>query len=243
MGFAQQFRALFEHLPDVAFFAKDAEGRFIAASRQTLERAGLAREEELLGRDDAAIHPPNVVRAVRADDLEVMRTRRPLVDRVETLFTVTNAKDWFLTTKVPIIDEQGEVIGIMGHVRPFHGGRGVADENPQLRRVVEHIQAHFQEPMVVEEMAKVASLSVRQLGRHFQRVFRMSPQEFLVRMRIQAAVAALIETSTTIADIATQHGFCDQSAFTRHFGRHVGETPRIFRQKRMRFADEALCAK
>ncbi len=70
----------------------------------------------------------------------------------------------------------------------------------------------------------------------------MSAQEFLVRTRIQAASQALIETNAAIADIAIMHGFCDQSAFTRQFSRHVGETPRVFRQKRIRFGNEARTA-
>ena len=53
-----------------------------------------------------------------------MRTRCPLVDRVEALCANTNAKDWFLTTKLPIVDAKGDVIGIMGFVRPYRGGRG-----------------------------------------------------------------------------------------------------------------------
>src|SRR3954467_9987353 len=86
MGGPQQFQALFEHLPDVDFFAKDAEGRFVAASARTLWVCGIEGEEDLLGLDDRAIHPPNVARAIRADDLQVMRWRVPLIDRVEALF-------------------------------------------------------------------------------------------------------------------------------------------------------------
>ena len=122
MGLAQQFRVLFEYLPDVDFFAKDAEGRFAAISARTLWRIGAKREEDLLGVNDATIHPPNVAKAIREDDLQVMRTRQPLVDRVEALYTRTRAKDWYLTTKLPIFDDRGEVIGIMGFVRPYREG-------------------------------------------------------------------------------------------------------------------------
>ena len=94
MGQSQQIRALFEHLPDVHFFAKDAQGRFVAADASTLRRIGIEQEVELLGLDDFAIHPPNVARSIREDDLQVMRTRQPLVGRVEALYTRSRAKDW-----------------------------------------------------------------------------------------------------------------------------------------------------
>ena len=219
------------------FFAKDLEGRFIIVSQRMLARVGLAREEDLIGKRDDAIHPPAVVVAIRADDAEVMRSRRPLVDRVEALYSWSNAKSWFLTTKLPIVDDLGEVIGIMGYVRPYHSGRGGVEDDPQLRQVVDHLQTHFSKEIVIESLANLAHLSVRQLRRRFQKAFRMSPQEFVVRTRVQAAVQTLLESNTPIAEIAITHGFYDQSAFTRQFRQHIGETPRVFREKRARIGD------
>ena len=233
MGGHQQFQALFEHLPDVDFFAKDAEGRFVAASAGTLWRCGIEREEDLLGLDDRAIHPPNVARAIRSDDLQVMRSRVPLIDRVEALFARTRAKDWFLTTKLPIVDETDEVIGIMGYVRPYRGSAGGAVD-PRIERVVKHLHEHYWRPLKMADLAKIAHLSERQLNRRFQDTFRMSAQEFLVRTRIQAASDALLETDKPVAEIATEAGFYDQSAFTRHFRKHIGETPLVFRRLRVR---------
>ena len=111
MGLAQQFRALFEFLPDIDFFAKDTEGRFVVVGAGMIRRIGALREEDMLGVSDSTIHPPFVARAIRWDDLQVMRTRQPIVDRVEALYARTRAKDWFLTTKLPILDMNGEVIG------------------------------------------------------------------------------------------------------------------------------------
>lgn len=232
MGTMQQFQQLFDYLPDAEFFAKDVEGRFVAAGAATLRRMGLEREEELIGKDDSAIHPPNVARAIRADDLRVMRTRTPLVNRAEALFVEMKAKTWFLTTKLPIIDPCGEVIGVMGFITPDRGIAGGGEEEQQLRRVVEHIHEHFRGPLSVADLAKIAHLSERQLNRRFQKVFRTSAQDFIVRMRIQAASDALVETDKQVSQIAAEHGFYDQSAFTRQFRQHVGETPLVFRRRR-----------
>ncbi len=231
---AQQLLALLEHLPDVEFFAKDADGLFVAVSRGTLRRVGMEREEELLGKGDEAIHPPNVVKAIREDDLRVMRTREPLVDRVEALFARTRARDWFLTTKVPLCDSAGKVIGLMGFVRPYHGGAGGGADSPQIERVVAHIHEHFRERLPMADLAGLAHLSERQLNRRFQATFRMSPQEFLVRTRIQAASDALLASDKPMAEIAYECGFYDQSSFTRQFRAHTGETPLVFRRTRSR---------
>lgn len=231
---AQQLLRLFEYLPDVDFFAKDAEGRFVAASARTLRRVGLEREEDLIGKGDDFIHPPKVALAIREDDLRVMESRQPLVDRVEALYARTRAKDWFLTTKLPIFDNAGAVIGIMGYVRPYRGGLGGGAENPQMERVVAHIHEHFAERLAIGELARIAHLSERQLNRRFQETFRMSPQEFLVRTRIQVASDALLESDKPVAEIAQECGFCDQSAFAQHFRKHIGETPASFRRRRSR---------
>jgi AraC-like DNA-binding protein len=231
MGLSQQFRALFEHLSDVHFFAKDAEGRFVAAGAGLLQRLGFSREEEILGLTDADIHPARVVQDIRADDLRVMQTRKPLIDRVEALFTRSNAKDWYLTTKLPIVDARGTVIGVMGFVRPFRRESGVSPHAAQLEPAVTHIQARHREPIAIPELARLAHLSERQLSRRFQKVFGMSAQEFVVRTRVQAASDDLLQTDKSVADIAYEHGFYDQSAFTRQFRQHTGETPLKFRQR------------
>ena len=234
MGTAQQFRALFEFLPDTDFFAKDTEGRFVAIGAGMLRRVGAKCEEELLGVSDATIHPPFVAKTIREDDLRVMRTRQALVDRVEALYARTRAKDWFLTTKLPMFDGQGEVIGVMGFVRPYHGGSGGGEEDAQMRRVVGHVHEHFQRHIAIADLARIAHLSERQLNRRFQQVFRMSPRDFIVRTRIQAACDALLATDQPLVEIALANGFCDQSAFSRLFRRHMGETPREFRRRRQR---------
>lgn len=232
MGLTQQFRALFEHLPDTDFFAKDTEGRFVAIGAGMLRRVGAAREEDLLGVSDSTIHPPLVARAIRQDDLHVMHTRQPLVDRVEALYARTRAKDWFVTTKLPILDETGEVIGVMGFVRPYRGGTEGMENDEQLRRVVEHIHKHYGGHLAVSDLAQIAHLSERQLNRRFQKTYRMSTHEFIVRTRIQAACDELVGTEKSIAEIALEHGFYDQSAFTRQFRQHIGETPLTYRRRR-----------
>lgn len=228
----RQLLALCEHLPDVDFFAKDTAGRFTAVSMRILKRGGVEREEDLLGKCDDTIHPPNVAKAIREDDLHVMQSREPLVDRVEALYARTRAKEWFLTTKMPLLDAEGEVIGIMGFVRPYRGTGAAVD--PQINRVVTCIQENFRERLKLADLARVANLSERQLNRRFQEIFRVSVWEFIVRTRVQAASDALLETNRCVAEIAQACGFYDQSSFTRHFRKHVGETPLAFRRRTSR---------
>ena len=230
----RQFWALFEHLPDVDFFAKDADGRFVAGNAGLLRRLGLRSEAELIGLTDADIHPARVARDIREDDARVMLTREPLIDRVEALFTRSNARDWYVTTKLPLVDARGDVIGVMGFVRPYRRESNVVPRAARLDAAVAHIHAHHREAIGIPDLAKIAHISVRQLNRRFQEVFGMSPQQFMVRTRVQAASDDLLQTEKSLSEIAMAHGFYDQSAFTRQFRQHTGETPLKYRQRQRR---------
>ncbi len=232
MGGRQQFQKLFEYLPDVHFFAKDCDGRLMVASIGVLQRLGLAREEDIIGKVDAVYHPPRTALEIRADDERVMSTGQPLIDRVEALFTRSHAKDWYVTTKLPIYDVDGKIMGIMGFVRPYRRNDKSMPGAARLERVVSYLQMNHSKHLSVTELAKVAHLSVRQLHRLFHDVFGMSTENFIVRTRVQAASDDLLMTDKPLSEIAALHGFCDQSAFSRRFTEHTGETPLKFRQRR-----------
>ncbi len=231
MGGGQQFRFLFDQLPDVHFFAKDVHGHFVAGGRGVLDRLGFASEDEILGLTDDDIHPPRIAKEIRRDDEQVMRTRQPLIDRVEALFSRSHAKDWYVTTKLPIIDDANRVIGIMGFVRPFERNRFPKDDTSRLKEAVEYIHENHGGRIEVTQVAELSKLSQRQLNRKFHETFGMSVQEFIMRTRIQAASDELIQTDKQISEIAADCGFCDQSAFGQQFRKHTGETPLEFRRR------------
>ncbi len=68
-----------------------------------------------------------------------------------------------------------------------------------------------------------------QLERYFQRVFQLTPQQMLTKVRIDAAMA-LLKGDDTVAAIGQACGFVDQSAFARQFKATTGMTPRGYRK-------------
>ncbi|PYR26459.1 MAG: hypothetical protein DMF98_08985, partial [Acidobacteria bacterium] len=93
------------------------------------------------------------------------------------------------------------------------------------RRVLEYMDAHFDEPLTLESLARVAGLSVH----HFARAFRQStgepPHQFLLRRRIERATEMLKQPELPLSEIALAVGFSDHSHFARHFRRLVGMSP------------------
>ena len=89
------------------------------------------------------------------------------------------------------------------------------------------IEAHFNEPLTLEQMAAPAALSISRFATAFRERFGSSPYRYLCGLRIQHAQSLLLAGVPSIA-VATEVGFFDQSHFGRHFKRICGMTPTKF---------------
>jgi len=231
VGVGTPFYRLFDYLPDVSFFAKDRDFRFVCASQPFVERFGLRREAQVLGKDDFALFPPRLAESFRRDDEEIFRTEQPKLKIVELFFTEQGIPDWFTTNKLPVRDRAGEVIGIMGTVQSYEGRRQGLEPYLQLDRAVAYIRENFRRGVSVKELSYVVHLSARQLYRKFVDAFGVSPQAFIIKLRLQAACEALQREDSLIPEVAANLGFCDQSSFTQLFQKHVGLTPHKYQRR------------
>ena len=97
-----------------AIFAKDAEGRYLLFNRAAARVTGRS-EQEVLGRDDSAIFPPAEAELLKAGVRRVMAENR--LETIEETLTTTNGVRVFLTTKGPLHDADGKVVGLFGVAR------------------------------------------------------------------------------------------------------------------------------
>ncbi len=241
MGGPQQFHQLFEHLPGVSFFVKDRQSRMIFASQPFCEHLGAKSEAEIVGKTDDDFFPPHAADHFQRDDQHVMTTGQPLIGRVELWYNEQRVLDWFVTNKLPVRDTRGKIIGVMGTVRSYEGQRRTMLPISLINSTVDFIREHHHQRLTVEDLANHADLSPRQLHRKFREVFGLSVQDFLIKTRIQAASDVLLHSDLSIAQIAADFGFCDQSAFTQLFRKHTGLTPLKFRRRYAATADSASC--
>jgi AraC family transcriptional regulator len=101
------------------------------------------------------------------------------------------------------------------------------------RRAVEAalwIDAHSHEPIGLDAIAREAELSVFHFLRVFNRVFGVTPHQYLVRSRLRHAVRLLAEDTRPVTDVAFDVGFNDLSNFVRTFHRAAGISPARFRR-------------
>jgi PAS domain S-box-containing protein len=228
LGGETPLRAMFDAL-GLAFTVKDAKSRVVCASRAVLEKFGMSGEPEIVGTTDRDRYPEPMADVFRKSDLEVVKTGRPVIDRLEVWYNAQGALDWCTVTKLPLRDRRGAVIGVMMAMRPWSGRpRGLGTE---LGGLVERIRRSPGEPHRVSSLARRAGLSERQLQRRFRQLFGVGVKEFILRARIQAAAGALRASDVPIAEVALDCGFYDQSAFTRQFRRRTGLTPQRYRRR------------
>ncbi len=203
----------------------------MCASSTIYKRLGCKKELDVVGREDSDFFPQQIADNFVRDDEAVFTSGKPLLNRVEIWYNEQRMLDWFVTNKLPLKNESGNVIGLMGTVRSYEGSRKLLLPFSQISAAVEFILAHQRERITVTDLANKTSLSPRQLNRKFNDAFGMSAQDFLTKTRIQTSSDALLNTASSIAEIAHQFGFCDQSAFTQAFRKHTGITPLKFRKR------------
>ena len=224
--------ALFDQLPDIVFFVKDAEGRYVAANRTLVERCGLAGKHELLGKRPSDVLGRTLGRSYEDQDITVIRSGQPIVDRLELHIVRSRDIGWCLTSKLPLAGRDGAPAGIVGVSRDLGLPDVSSDEFAHIADAIEYAESHISSRPSIRELARIADMSVYQLDRRMQRVFGLTTGQWYLKTRISFASRLLVESDTPIADVAFAAGYADQSSFTRQFRRSTGLSPSQYRSLR-----------
>jgi len=226
---ASLFHRLFDHIPGVFFFAKDSTGHTMFASRRILELYQMRDETEMLGLTDFDLNPGAMAAGYVQDDERILCGESKQIDRIELWFDRQRIPEWFLVTKLPLYDQRGRVLGVMGLLRRPDTTERQLPVFDTVAKAVEIIRRDYARPLIIADIATICGQSLRQLQRRFQSAFGITPQEFLIKTRVLAATRLLEETRLTSGEIAAQCGFFDQSSFTQHFRARNGMTPARYR--------------
>lgn len=104
---------LLNETEDTIYF-KDVESRFILNNRTHLMQFGVETQEKLIGKCDADFYPKTFADKSRQDELQVMKTGIPVIDRVEQAINAKGEVIIFSTCKYPLYDQNGEIVGTWG---------------------------------------------------------------------------------------------------------------------------------
>ncbi|MFO1486281.1 MAG: AraC family transcriptional regulator [Verrucomicrobiaceae bacterium] len=221
--------ALFDALPDVVFFIKDRAGRYVRVNQTLAVRCAGGDKAKLIGKRPEEVFPAPLAASYARQDESVLRTGKPVEHQLELHIYPGAKAGWCLTTKHPLRDAQGRIIGVTGISRDLNAPSGRDSGYAQLASALKLMRARFTESLRIDDIATKAGLSVYQFEQRVQKLFQMSPLQLLHKLRLDEATRLLRETDLPLGEIALQTGWCDQSAFTRHFSRYAGMAPGKFR--------------
>jgi sigma-B regulation protein RsbU (phosphoserine phosphatase) len=141
--------ALMEHLPDNIYF-KDTQSRFTSVNKAKLTQHGLHDESEMQGKTDFDFFRPDRARQALEDERRVMSTGQPLIDHEEKNVWPNKSVTWVSTTKLPLYDPDGRLIGTFGLSRDITRRKETEDD---LARIAQELRAKNE---MLEEDLKMA---------------------------------------------------------------------------------------
>jgi AraC-like DNA-binding protein len=99
----------------------------------------------------------------------------------------------------------------------------------QLLRAKDYADAHYAEPLTVDDLARAAGYSRAHFSQEFRRAFGESPHAYLLTRRLERAATLLRTTDYSVADICMAVGLESIGSFTTSFVRMHGRTPTEYR--------------
>lgn len=222
---------LFEHLPQTYFYAKDHQSRFVKVNSLFLDNHGLEDESQAIGKTDRDFHPPLMAKAYIDEDRRVMESRRVLPGQVWLVLHRRRTPRWYVSTKTPLMTSDGKVIGIAGAMYRIEDQEELKSHLQELMPAATYMEQHYAQTISMSEMASLVNLSATHFNRRFKQLLRMTPMHYLRSIRIQAAQKLLTTTSDSLAAIAGNVGYSDQSHFTKRFREVTGMTPSAYRKR------------
>lgn len=222
--------ALFDALPDVVFFVKDLQGRYVVVNQTLATRCGHKTKQALLGKTATEVFPATLAISYDEQDQLVLSGEKELREQLELHLYPDRDPGWCLTHKIALRDAHKNIIGLTGISRDL----AMPDQrHPVYHRIaaaVRHIHAQYSESIQMADLAQISALSVAQIERYFQKIFSLTPRQMIIKVRLDNASSMLAEQGRSITDIAAACGYQDHSAFSRIFKATVGMTPSEYRE-------------
>ncbi len=161
--------ALMDHLPDTVYF-KDQHSRYTRINQAQARMLGVADPQDALGRTDADFFSPELANLARLEEQDLLRTGRPIIDRMEYNPTPGGQARWLSATKVPLTDPAGQIIGLVGVSRDVterrqreRGLQAIAELGSALRSLLDRSKIL---PIAAQHVADVFGAQGVAIERH-----------------------------------------------------------------------------
>ncbi|MFK5922226.1 MAG: AraC family transcriptional regulator [Verrucomicrobiota bacterium] len=220
-----------EMIPGAMFMIKDLDSCYVYMSRALREAIHIQEGQQVVGKTDFDLFPKIVAQNFRENDLQVFEKGRPLVNEIHAAMFFRHAPIWSISSKYPLRDREGEIVGLITVNESYDKLIGGDDELNRLLPAIEYMSKNYAESVAINMLARLCSYSERHFMRIFKRRMKMSARNFLEQVRMFHAIDAIRHSNQSIAEIAINCGFYDHSSFVKAFKRFAGSTPLRYRRE------------
>lgn len=187
-------KTLLDSLPD-SIYVKDAQSRVLYTNRAGATIVGTKNMADSIGKTDYDFFPSDQAARFRADDLHVVNTGEPIIGQEEPVQYADGKRAWFLTTKLPLRDAAGKIIGLIGIGKDITEVKNTRDalarSNEELTAWITELEHRNQEIAILNKMTHKfqSCITVEDLfshvGRYVEKIFLFKPGALYIQAEDQ----------------------------------------------------------
>ena len=145
---------LLGNIPESIYF-KDLESKFIKSSNSMAKLFGLSSPADLIGKSDFDFFGEEHARPAYEDEQRIIKTGKPIIDLVEKEVKKDGSVSWVTTTKMPLKDQNGKIVGTFGISKDITEQRkieiDVVEKNEALQAQEEELRQNLEEMQTIQE--------------------------------------------------------------------------------------------
>jgi AraC-like DNA-binding protein len=219
---------VYDLLPDILFWIKDKNNKVVHGNQSFLEHIGIDSLEHAIGMTDLDFAPKHIAKQFMMDDNRVLQGE-VVSDRLEMNRHESGEISWFTTSKRPLLNAMGNIVGTYGVSRHLEKTAIALNGISALEIPVSFIRDNYMNKIGLAELAAISHLSISALERRFKKFLNVTPQKYITQVRLENARRMLVETTLPVGVIAADTGFSDASYFSHKFYLQYAELPSEFR--------------
>jgi diguanylate cyclase (GGDEF)-like protein/PAS domain S-box-containing protein len=132
------FVSFLENTSDFIYF-KDKSSRFRFCSQTLAKITGHASWRDMIGKHDLEVFPPDIAKIYNEEELPIFRNGLPLLNKIDPYFDASGRPGWVETNKWPLLDKDGQVVGLFGVSRDVTARRQAELDRDVLQEKIQHL--------------------------------------------------------------------------------------------------------
>jgi len=146
--------SLMDNIPDYIYF-KDKDSKFIRISRSMLKMFPVKKLEQMIGKSDFDFHSKEGAQSRYDQEQQIIKNKKGFVDQIDHEILENGLEQWVSTTKLPLLDSEGNAIGTFGITKEITSLKNLEIEaknkNEELQAQEEELRQNLEEMQATQE--------------------------------------------------------------------------------------------